>query len=346
MLLAGSITNIAAQNNDRHGTLVTETVTSIILRDNRIGIDPKRNIKVYLSPDYTRSNKVYPVVYYCHNIGQKAEQVFADGRVAQLLDRAFTTGVSRDFIFVVADYSSPTTGGMFENSSTSGRWLDFTVQELIPFIDTKYRTIHTRDSRAAIGHFMGGRGALKLGMAHADIVGVVYALHPVATGRGQLPWNNLEVDWKKVHAAKTFQDLVDIGGSAAIMVAICQAFLPNPDRPPFYCDFFKELQNGEPVLHVENTQKAQQAFLLDGTVNEAAQNLRSLRGLAFDWARYDPTTAHTHSALEFTRKLDDLGIDHEAEEYRGDPWNKLWTDDGRFYTRLLPFLNQHLIFHP
>jgi len=74
------------------------------------------------------------------------------------------------------------------------------------------------------------------------------------------------------------------------------------------------------------------------------ENLRKLRAVAFDWARYDPGYSHVHSVREFSIKLDELGIDHQAEEYRGDPWSKNFTDDGRFYHRLLPFFGQHLQF--
>ena len=56
------------------------------------------------------------------------------------------------------------------------------------------------------------------------------------------------------------------------------------------------------------------------------------------------TQDHVYSNQSFTRKLDDLGIEHEAEEYRGDPWNQNWTENGRFYTRVLPFLNRYLVF--
>jgi hypothetical protein len=48
------------------------------------------------------------------------------------------------------------------------------------------------------------------------------------------------------------------------------------------------------------------------------------------------------SNREFSRKLEDLGVEHEAEEYRGDPWNRTWTEDGRFAERVLPFLRKHL----
>jgi len=88
----------------------------------------------------------------------------------------------------------------------------------------------------------------------------------------------------------------------------------------------------------------QKGFLLEESLDECAANLRSLRGIAFDWGRYDSTPAHVFANQVFSRKLDDLGIEHEAEEYRGSPWDKTWTPDGRFYARLLPFFARHLAF--
>jgi hypothetical protein len=69
-----------------------------------------------------------------------------------------------------------------------------------------------------------------------------------------------------------------------------------------------------------------------------------MRGLGFDWARYDPNYDHVYANQQFTLKLDELGVEHEAEEYRGDPWSNNITDYGRFYTRVLPFLSRHLVF--
>jgi hypothetical protein len=105
-----------------------------------------------------------------------------------------------------------------------------------------------------------------------------------------------------------------------------------------------EPENGEPKLHVENTKKAQDNWLLERKLEESGLNLRSLRGIALDWARYDPTSAHVYANQAFTKKLVDLGVEHEAEENHGDPWNRTWTPDGRFYSRLLAFMARHLVF--
>ncbi len=325
------------------GTVVTEHLSSTVLRDNLIGLDTNRSVQVYLPPGYPDADRSYPVVYYCHSVLTNPEKLFADGNLINLLDRGFAHGVVDDFILVAADYSTPTTGSVYENSPVSGRWLNFTVQELVPFIDAHFRTLPSRDSRAVVGDFMGGRGALKLAMTHAEVFSVVYALHPVATGTGRMPWVTLPIDWKKIHLAQSLADLGD-DVRTRLFVTISQGFLPNLDRPPFYCDFFMEMEDEEVTFRPENARKIKAGFQLEETLDESAVQLRTLRGLAFDWGRFDPIQDHVYANQAFSQQLEDLGVEHEAEEYRGDPWNRTWTDDGRFYTRLLPFLNRHLIF--
>jgi hypothetical protein len=344
ILLLGLLAISGAWAEDiRHGTLVTEQLTSSILEQNRIGLDTTRNIKVFLPPGYADSRKSYPVVYFLHNAWWSPEQMFQEGHAVKLLERGFAKQIVKEFIFVVADYTTPTTGSIYENSPVSGRWLDFTVDEIVPFIDRRFRTLPHRNSRAVVGDFFGGRGALKLAMTHADVFSVAYAMHPVATGNGSSPWASLGIDWPKIHQAKSFADLGS-DGRTRLFVTISQAFLPNLDRPPFYCDFFMEMQDGRPTLHVDNTRKTKAGFHLEETLDKSAANLRTMRGLAFDWGRFDPVYAHVESNRTFSRLLEDLGVEHEAEEYRGGPWDRLWTDDGRFYARVLPFLARHLVF--
>ena len=128
------------------------------------------------------------------------------------------------------------------------------------------------------------------------------------------------------------------------MIAICKAFLPNASKPPFYCDFFFDLDGESPKLNPAKVQQAKNGFLLSETLYESAGNLRSLRALAFDWGRFDQTEAHVFSNQAFSRTLTDLDVKHEAEEYNGAPFDKTWLDDGRFYTRVIPFLQRHLKF--
>ena len=324
------------------GTVVTEHLTSEVLRENHIGLNPERSVSVYLPAGYDASGQSYPVVYYFHSFFWSNARMFADGAVVRLLDRAIATGTTRAFILVVADFSSPTTGSFYENSTTSGRWLDFITQKLVPFIDGRFRTLPQRESRGLAGEMIGGYGALKLAMLHPELFNVVYALHPVGTGTGLTPMVE-RPDWRRTHQAKAFSDLAGDGFSQ-VFLAMAQAYLPNPDRPPFYCDFMVELEAGEPKINVDHTRTLQSRFLLDQWLTSYADNLRKLRGIKFDWGRYDPNQDHVYANQAFTRKLDELGIDHEAEEYRGNTWNKNWTEHGRVWSDLLPFFNRLLEF--
>jgi len=326
----------------KQGTIITERLVSTVLRGTRTELDSNRAIKIYLPPGYAQSGKSYPVVYYFHTVFSSPDKTLEDGNLVKLMERGFTNGVTREFILVVADYTSPTTGSLYENSTATGRWLDFTGQELVPFIDSKFRTLRHRDSRALTGEMMGGRGAFAHAMQYPDLFSVLYAMNPVGTGTGVLPIQTYP-NWKKMHEAKSFSDL-DGEPISQLFLTMSQAFLPNPNRPPFYCDFLMEMENGELVFNADNAQKQLAGFSLERQLERNAGNLKKMRGIAFDWSRYDPIQDHVYGSEAFSRKLETFGIDHEAEEYRGVYWTENWKENGRFYLRVLPFLNRCLAF--
>ena len=49
----------------------------------------------------------------------------------------------------------------------------FVVKELVPWADARFRTLPYRKRRAVAGHSMGGQGAMRLGMRHSDVFGLV-----------------------------------------------------------------------------------------------------------------------------------------------------------------------------
>ena len=49
----------------------------------------------------------------------------------------------------------------------------FVVDELVTWVDAEFRTLPQRQRRAVAGHSMGGQGAMRLGMRHADVFGIV-----------------------------------------------------------------------------------------------------------------------------------------------------------------------------
>lgn len=324
------------------GTFVTKTLLSHVLRGTITGLDSNRIVKVYLPQTYASSSRKYPVVYYLHSVFSSAEKTLQDGKLVSLIEAGFNNHVVQEFILVVADYSSSTTGSLYENSNSTGRWLDFTANELVPFIDGNFRTLPHRNSRALVGEMMGGRGAFMLGMKFPETFGMLYAMNPVGTATGVLPIQTYP-NWRKILGAKSFGELHD-DHISQLFIAMSQAFVPNPDRPPFYCDFLMEMNNNEPTYHPEHAQKHITGFLLGHQLDLYGDNLRKLNAIAFDWSRYDPIQDHVSGCITLSRKLETYGINHEAEEYRGVYWEENWKANGRFYTRVLPFLNRHLVF--
>jgi enterochelin esterase-like enzyme len=324
------------------GTVVEAQLVSRHLQGNLIGIDPERTIKVYLPPGYDHGNKAYPVIYYFHSLFWSNQRMFEDGGVQALFDRAIRAGTIRDFVLVAADFTTPHVGTFFGNSPQTGRWLDFIVEELVPFIDARFRTLPTRRSRGLAGDFLGGYAALKLAMLYPEQFSAVYALHPVGTGTGLIPMVS-RPDWRKMNLARSWADLADDSLSQVFM-AMAQAYLPNPTHPPFYCDLIVELNEGSLALNTDRAGKLQSRFLLDRLVPEYAANLKKLSAIQFDWGRYDVNQDHVYSNQAFTRKLDEYGVEHFAEEYRGNHWEQNWIEHGRVQDHLLPFFARFLDF--
>lgn len=271
--------------------------------------------------------------------------MFEDGAVQTMFDRAIANGVIRPFILVAADYTSPTTGSFYPNSPVTGRMQDYTIDEVVPLVDGRYRTIPNRDGRGITGDFVGAYGALRFAMLRPDVFGTVYGLHPVATGEGPTPGVTFP-DWELIHAAESFADLAG-HGREEVFVTMAQDFLPNVNRPPLYADFMMEPDHtGNLAVNHENYRNLNNAFLLNRIAGDYISNLRSLNGIKFDWGRFDPTYAHVHSNRQFSRLLVELGVEVEAEEYQGNTWEKNWTEYGRVYSNLLPFFERHLAREP
>jgi enterochelin esterase-like enzyme len=313
---------------------------SKVLADNLVGVDPLRRIKVYLPPGYERSSARYPVVYYIHSTMWSPRQVFEESRLGEFVDRAIGSGRLGEVIVVAGDFTTPSGFNFFGNDRVAGRWIDHIVDELVPFVDASFRTRAAAASRAITGDFFGGFAALKVPMLRPGVFGALYALHPVGTGTGLQPgmWRP---DWKVVHAARNWEDLRR-DTYAPVFVAMAQAYLPNASRPPFFCDFMVEPANGGLEPRTSNIITMYSRFLLDSLLIEHGPALKQMRGVKIDWGRYDPTLGHVYAAQAFTRKLEEYGIPHFAEEYSGNEWNRLFVPHGRVEADLLPFFAEFL----
>lgn len=320
----------------------TKYFESTVLKDNRVGLNPIRRLKVYLPPGYAQGKQRYPVIYLLHSMNWDNERMFAPGTAAQTtFDRAIASGVIRPFILVAPDYTTPAAGSFFADSPVAGRFEEHTLREVVPYVDSNYRTLPAAASRGITGDQLGAYGAMRYAFRHPDVFSVVYGMHPYGSGSGIVPMQS-RPDWSRIHAAQSYADLAGTPYSP-VFVAMAQAFLPNPARPPFFCDFLVEKDAaGQLEVDAGHVLLLKSRFFLEEIAVQERANLRKLRGIKFDWGRYDPNPDHVFSNVVLSRKLDELGIEHFADEYRGLPWDKYWGDDGRVHDEVLPFFARRL----
>ena len=307
-----------------------------------IGTSPIRKMTVYLPAGYGASTTRYPVIYFLPYASDGYRGTFEQRHAQALFDQAIAEHVIRDFILVCVDMNTPVGYSWSVNSSVTGNWEDFVVKELVPDIDANFRTLANRDSRGIAGDRTGGYGAIRFGMRYPDVFGAVYALHPVGTGSGvQIMYTR--PNWDLMARVKSIDEL-RADPFSMVFTSIFQAHLPNPDKPPLFFDVPAHKVGDQLVIDSVLTERLHNNFFLEVQIPKYAENLKTLRGFKFDWGRSDGIHDHVYANQSFTHKLDEFGIPHEAEEYRGGFGDRVWGEDGRVYTDLLPFFQKHLVF--
>ena len=317
------------------GKVVSHVINSKALKKNMIGISHSRNIQVYLPPGYVAADsKDYRVIYY---IPQDKIDLKESG-IAKLLDEGIKNGVISPLIFVAGDFTIEKGFNFWGNNQVVGYWLDHVKDEIVGFVDSQYRTKKTKEGRGIAGHFLGGYAAMKLAMENPDVFSSLYTFHIVGTSTGEYP-SRFRPDWSQIANAT---DTSKLTGFAFPFVAMAQAHSPNSEKPPFHADFMVEEVNGKVEVMSKNIRKIYENFLIDSSLPEYIDNLKSLKGIKLVWGRWDSNADHVYANRKLVMLLTDYGVDHEAIEHNGNGWDYKMTKKGRFYKDMLPFFEESL----
>ena len=141
------------------------------------GANTEASYLIYLPQSYGKNNLVhYPVIYWLH--GGRGSQREGAWMVEQI-DRAIKAGEMPEVIMVLVQ-GLPTV--RYIDTKDGTRPVEqVIIKDLIPHIDSNYRTIPDRRSRDIEGMSMGGFGSLRLGFKYPELFGVVSALAPSIT---------------------------------------------------------------------------------------------------------------------------------------------------------------------
>jgi enterochelin esterase-like enzyme len=318
------------------GTVVTEMIHSANL-ENEMGENATRAISVYLPPGYADSDQRYPVIHFLHGFTGDNKMLEP---VAPLLDQAIATRRIRPFIMAISDQKTTYDGSFYSNSGVFGNWEDFTVHDVVDYVDSHFRTLAVAESRGITGHSMGGYGALLLAMKHPDVFSTVYGLSPGALaivreyGPNSPTFRELSQITTEEELAKTY--------FGKVMVAFGRSWSPNPDKPPFYTDLPFDFSSGELEVNEAALQKWYDNMPLY-MIDDHRENLLKLRAIKFDWGRNAGDRFTTQCEM-FSQRLENAGITHFAEEYIGTHISDIFTPEGRLPQQLLPFFDYYLDF--
>jgi enterochelin esterase-like enzyme len=145
--------------NAQQGTVLSsQLIKSTILKQGM-----KYNI--YLPSSYLTSQKRYPVLYLLHGYGGNETDWVKIGKADSVAHKLMSTNVIPEMIVVMPDGRNDYYLNTFDSKF---RYEDFFIKELVPFMDSIYRTKPERASRALAGLSMGGYGAALYGLKHAD----------------------------------------------------------------------------------------------------------------------------------------------------------------------------------
>ena len=127
-------------------------IESEALRGNALGDPNVRPLWVYVPPGYDDdSERRFPCVYVIQGLtGQldmwRNREAFRPN-YPENIDALFGSGEAPPTLVAFVDCWTSIGGSQFLNSPATGRYQDFLCDEVVAFVDARYRTIADRDHR-------------------------------------------------------------------------------------------------------------------------------------------------------------------------------------------------------
>lgn len=302
------------------------------LEGNLEGDAVDRDVLVFLPPSYDKQkSRRYPVVYALHGYSIGAEQWSKEIHVPQTIEGAFAQGAN-EMIVVLPDSKTIHNGSMYSSSVTTGDFENFIARDVVAYIDAHYRTLPNRRSRGLVGHSMGGYGATRIGMKHADVFCSLYIMSPCCLSPRQAGPVNAEME-KTLEAVKTPEDSAKLPFGARAQLAAAAAWAPNPKNPPLYLDLPRKGGETQPDVLAKFAANAPLAL-----IDQYIGNLRQYRAISIDVGDKDGLRVDSGKLHEV---LDKYGIANSFELYQGTHTSAVAV---RFQNYVMPFFSKHLCF--
>ncbi|MDH2427531.1 alpha/beta hydrolase-fold protein [Sphaerisporangium sp. TRM90804] len=233
---------------DLVGRIDEHVIESELLRGNPLGDPHERPLWVYVPPGYDEEpDRRYPCVYviqgYTGHLAMWRNRMPFRRPFPETADDVFARGEAPPVIVVYVDAWTSYGGSQFVDSPGTGRYHSYLCDEVVPWVDARYRTMAERDRRAITGKSSGGFGAMITPMLRPDVFGALAThagdalyeycyLSEFAKGARYLRAYDGDIHrwWKEFRSRTAFTEEAD---DALLMIMGCSAaFSPRPDGVP------------------------------------------------------------------------------------------------------------------
>jgi putative esterase len=310
------------------GRLERLVVESELLAGNPLGDPARRPLWVYLPPGAADGGERLPSVYviqgFTGQLDMWSNRGFFEPTLLERLDRMFAAGECPPAAIVLVDAWTSYGGSQFINSSSTGPYMDYLCDEVVPFVDRRFPTLAAREHRGLTGKSSGGYGAMVVPMLRPDVFGALAshagdALFECASARNfpvvaRILRDHFEGSYQQFFERLSHVDpfRFDIHGRVLEMYAYAACYSPDPDQPgrallPF------EVDTGRLVEDVWQQWLAWDPVRL---VPRHAQALAGMRRIYLDAGRRDEFFLDL-GAQAVAKELARAGIDHTLELFDG-----------------------------
>jgi enterochelin esterase-like enzyme len=314
--------------NKKKGSVVVHRYESKILRSNPLKDPFVRDVTVYVPPGYTKSNsKGYVAAFGLVGFTGTGRMSFNVDPLGEPLnarmDRLISTGRCGPMILVMLDCFTKFGGNQYINSSATGKYEDYIIDEIVPFIENEYNIGY----KAVWGKSSGGYGSMILGMRHPEtfsaiadhsgdagfeytyLVDFPKALKAYQEAGGPKKW--LEKFWAHPEERKgKFHEALNTFAMAA-------HYSPNRNSKELGVDLPFDLETGEFNTGVwKRWLKWDPIHMLE----KYKSNLRKLKLIYIDCGNLDEFNLQWGSRTLHS-KLNEMGIKHHYEEFEDGHMN-------------------------
>lgn len=162
--------------SELRGRIEEHELESDVLRGNPLGDPHRRPLWVYLPPGYDEEqDRRYPSIYVIQGLTGQLDmwrnRAAFRRNFPELADELFAADESPPAILVYVDCWTSLGGSQFLDSPGTGRYHTYLCDEVVPWVDARYRTLAAPEHRGITGKSSGGYGAMVTPMLRPDLFG-------------------------------------------------------------------------------------------------------------------------------------------------------------------------------